>query len=45
MDEMKCDLSFTPGYRWGTTVLAGDDILMDNVYEMCGITYPNVYTF
>lgn len=45
MDEMKCDLSFTPGYRWGTTVLAGEDILMDNVYEMCGITYPNVYTF
>ncbi len=45
MEEMKCDISFTPGYRWGTTVLAGDDILMDNVYEMCGITYPNVYTF
>ena len=45
MAEMGCDISFTPGYRWGTTVLAGDDILMDNVYEMCGITYPNVYTF
>lgn len=45
MDEMKCDISFTPGYRWGTTVLPGDEILMDNVYEMCGITYPNVYTF
>ncbi|MCK9455252.1 MAG: thiosulfohydrolase SoxB [Sulfurimonas sp.] len=45
MDEMKCDISFTPGYRWGTTVLAGEDILMDNVYEMCGITYPDVYTF
>ncbi len=45
LDEMKCDMSFTPGYRWGTTVLAGDDILMDNVYEMCGITYPSVYTF
>ncbi|ADN09044.1 thiosulfohydrolase SoxB [Sulfurimonas autotrophica] len=45
IDEMKCDISFTPGYRWGTTVLAGDNILMDNVYEMCGITYPDVYTF
>lgn len=45
MDEMKCDISFTPGYRWGTTVLAGEEILMDNVYEMCGITYPDVYTF
>lgn len=45
MDEMKCDISFTPGYRWGTTILPGEEILMDNVYEMCGITYPNVYTF
>ncbi len=45
LDEMKCDMAFTPGYRWGTTVLAGEDILMENVYEMCGITYPNVYTF
>jgi S-sulfosulfanyl-L-cysteine sulfohydrolase len=45
MDEMKCDISFTPGYRWGTTVLPGDEILMDHVYEMCGITYPDVYTF
>ncbi len=45
MDEMKCDISFTPGYRWGTTVLAGENITMDHVYEMCGITYPNVYTF
>ncbi len=45
MDEMKCDISFTPGYRWGTTVLAGEDILMDNVYEMSATTYPDVYTF
>lgn len=45
IDEMKCDISFTPGYRWGTTVLAGEEITMDNVYEMCGITYPDVYTF
>ena len=45
MDEMGCDVSFTPGYRWGTTVLPGENILMENVYEMCGITYPDVYTF
>lgn len=45
MDEMGCDISFTPGYRWGTTILPGENILMENVYEMCGITYPNVYTF
>lgn len=44
-DEMKCDINFNPGYRWGTTILPGGDILKDNVYEMTGITYPEVYTF
>ncbi|MDX9965572.1 MAG: thiosulfohydrolase SoxB [Sulfuricurvum sp.] len=45
ISTMDSDISFTPGYRWGTTVLGGDPITMDNVYEMTGITYPNVYTF
>jgi sulfur-oxidizing protein SoxB len=43
--EMGSDIVFTPGYRWGTTLLPGDAILMDNVYEMTAITYPEVYTF
>ncbi|MDP2076572.1 MAG: 5'-nucleotidase C-terminal domain-containing protein, partial [Sulfuricurvum sp.] len=29
----------------GTTVLGGEQITMDNVYDMTAITYPNVYTF
>ncbi|CAA6800027.1 MAG: 5'-nucleotidase (EC [uncultured Sulfurovum sp.] len=44
-DKAKSDIVFTPGYRWGTTVLPGDDITKDNVYEMTAITYPEVYTF
>ncbi len=44
-DKMDCEISFTPGYRWGTTLLPGDDILVDNVYEMTAITYADVYTF
>lgn len=44
-DAMDSEIVFTPGYRWGTTLLAGDDILVDNVYEMTAITYPEVYTF
>jgi len=44
-DEMKCDINFNPGYRWGTTVLPGEDIIKDHVYEMTAITYPEVYTF
>jgi len=44
-DTMDSEISFTPGYRWGTTVLPGQDITMDHVYDMTGITYPEVYTF
>ncbi len=44
-DETDNEITFTPGYRWGTTLLPGDDILLDNVYEMTAITYPEVYTF
>jgi sulfur-oxidizing protein SoxB len=44
-EKMKSDIVFTPGYRWGTTVLPGDPIIKDNVYEMTAITYPEVYTF
>ena len=44
-DKVKSDIVFTPGYRWGTTVLPGDPITKDNVYEMTAITYPEVYTF
>jgi sulfur-oxidizing protein SoxB len=44
-EEMKSEIVFTPGYRWGTTLLPGDKITKDNVYEMTAITYPEVYTF
>jgi len=44
-DKVKSDIVFTPGYRWGTTVLPNDPITKDNVYEMTAITYPEVYTF
>ncbi|SFV64338.1 5'-nucleotidase [hydrothermal vent metagenome] len=44
-EKMKSDIVFTPGYRWGTTVLPNGEILKDNVYEMTAITYPEVYTF
>lgn len=42
---MGSDIVFTPGYRWGTTLLPGDTIRADDVYDMTAITYPNVYTF
>lgn len=45
IDTMGSDISFTPGYRWGSTVLGGSKITMDDIYDMTSITYPDVYTF
>jgi sulfur-oxidizing protein SoxB len=44
-EETDAEIVFTPGYRWGTTILPGEEITVDNVYEMTAITYPDVYTF
>ncbi len=44
-EETDCEIVFNPGYRWGTTLLPGDNITVDDVYSMTAITYPDVYRF
>lgn len=36
-------ISLSPGFRWGTTVLPGQDITMDHVMDQTAITYPETY--
>jgi len=36
-------VSLSPGFRWGTTVLPGQDITMDHVMDQTCITYPETY--
>jgi sulfur-oxidizing protein SoxB len=36
-------IALSPGFRWGTTVLPGQDITMDNVMDQTCITYPETY--
>ena len=52
MDQVICDalrheldaqIAFSPGFRWGTTVLAGQPITMEDVLAETAITYPEVY--
>ena len=33
------DMAFSPGFRWGTTLLPGDTITMDNLMDQTAITY------
>lgn len=51
-DQVICDaqravgdaqISLSPGFRWGTTVLPGQAITMENVMDQTAITYPETY--
>ncbi|MEW8190549.1 MAG: thiosulfohydrolase SoxB [Candidatus Thiodiazotropha endolucinida] len=51
-DQVICDalttvndaqISLSPGFRWGTTVLPGQTITLDNVMDQTCITYPETY--
>ena len=51
-DQIICDalrkvggaqIALSPGFRWGTSVLPGQAITMDNVMDQTCITYPETY--
>jgi sulfur-oxidizing protein SoxB len=51
-DQIICDalntvedaqISLSPGFRWGTTVLPGQNITMEHVMDQTCITYPETY--
>lgn len=35
-------IAFSPGFRWGTTMLPGESITREDVMEQTAITYPSV---
>ncbi len=51
-DQIICDaqrvvgdaqIALSPGFRWGTTVLPGQDITMEHVLDQTCTTYPETY--
>ena len=40
---LDAEISLSPGFRWGPTVLANEEIKMSDIYNHTAITYPNVY--
>src|SRR5215218_2867980 len=52
MDQLICDalrgelvseIALSPGFRWGTTALAGQPLTMEDVMAQTAVTYPETY--
>ena len=41
MEVKGADAAFSPGFRWGTTLLPGEDITMERLMDQTAITYPS----
>ena len=39
-EQLDAQISFSPGFRWGTTVLPGMPITFEHVMDQTGLTYP-----
>ena len=43
MENRDTEISLSPGFRWGTTLLPKQDITVDDLYSQTSINYPEVY--
>ena len=41
--ERDTEIALSPGFRWGGTLLPGDDITWEHITNATAITYPNCY--
>ena len=42
-EQRDVQIALSPGFRWGTTLLPGQDITVDDLYTETAMSYPAVY--
>jgi sulfur-oxidizing protein SoxB len=43
LGELNAEIALSPGFRWGTTALAGQPLTMEDVLAQTAVTYPETY--
>jgi sulfur-oxidizing protein SoxB len=43
MEQRDAEITLSPGFRWGTSVLPGAPITIEDIHNATAITYPQVY--
>ncbi|MGV6812699.1 MAG: thiosulfohydrolase SoxB [Brevirhabdus sp.] len=43
IEERDADIAMSPGVRWGPSILPGQDITRDDIWNVCSMTYGQAY--
>ena len=43
MKRFDAQVAFTPGFRWGISLLPGQPVTLEDMYSHLALTYPNTY--